>query len=862
MPTTPTPIGFGALDLVRGPGALPHPALARGGAVGVGGEGALAACENLRPTGTAPESPGAYTPVRLPKRVPALEAFRPEPGWKGPALAVHYQVRERTVSPTQSQSTGGLLRRWIVMTAEKLWAVSPVDTGNGTTAHALYTFDPEDDGRTATFAPMGAELLVATRRGTGEPGPTLLVGDTGAVPLGKVPYGDLRLVDPPVVPTTGPDRVFYRCALRFPDGSLGPAGPLRLYAGEADDDGAVPVRVTAGLTLYDPPGAAGLTVGYPWRPTTGAAEGRAKGVALFAGVALQGVTNEEGLGAPLRLVREFTWDQIAALGTGAALEVTGGGSADDVSGELLDTDPSMLAHGVRATVAAAYNRRLVLGAVAYDLAPPPVAPTAGANARSYTVHVRLRLAQGDVWVRSEGAGCAISDAEDWPGGLLSYPDRRAVEAEVYRQVGGSGLKLLGRYGMVAPAGQNVAYVPPPENGSPFQLAEANTGPGGNEPPVTSRPLHPSDYDPNRVLMSAPLAPLDVRASSALYVGDGPDDAVTAILALAEPLSEGQYGDYPLVVACRASAWSLATGEGVAVAGVAPIWTDRGVGHPRAVALGLGAGWGACPDGLQQIRPGAPSISRPVETAQVLKALAGGAPVGYLAGSGGGELWVAVAATEDADAFVLCLHLDTGRWYTRPLARAAFARVDGAAAAGTLVGIDAAGRVWAEDALETAVGETTVPVRLTTAALDAGLGGAGRLRVRHGLLDVRGHLDGAARLIDAPTGTVLGRRGTADAPAPLEGGFGVGGGARAAIRLDVEAEAVPGAVLAGVTLDAEARRLGRTRYDRETVRAAPPEPARPAPPAAWTPPPYVPTFVLDEDDEALMVESGDGLELDS
>jgi len=85
-----------------------------------------------------------------------------------------------------------------------------------------------------------------------------------------------------------------------------------------------------------------------------------------------------------------------------------------------------------------------------------------------------------------------------------------------------------------------------------------------------------DHDRNRVLASTTLQPRDLKAERVYYVGDGPADGVVGFAANAMPVSEGQFGDYPLFVLCSESISAARPGRGDVAFVSFPTISKRGV----------------------------------------------------------------------------------------------------------------------------------------------------------------------------------------------------------------------------------------------------------------------------------------------
>jgi len=680
----PVTIPLGALDLVRAPlGAPPH---------GGTRDGALAAAVNLRPV------TGGYAPVRKPVRTAA--------GITG-VLSGHFQIRQTTNGAREGLA--GALRRWVVLTDRGLYLAS--EDGIET---ALLESLPRSGTRRASFAQMGASVVVTVRdvdrEGAWVPVFTYLVGDLAARPLGGIPSGDLRYAG-----TTGTRVMAYRSALVFKDGSVGPPGLLR-FALVPDE--AFGMSWTAGQTVGGPEG-----VGVPasWRALT-------EGVVVLASF---GTTSEAALAVTPGELLRFSWAQIDAGGTMTAAARNGLGL------ELVDDD-LLTGHRLSAVSCSTYNKRLLLAGAAYDFRPPlvvrPAGPVAEGPPGSVRVAVRIETAGGTFWRVSEAFPCeADDDLSLTPGSateVASYPDRRATEMRVYRTLGPDAFEEVARVSLKPALGQNLAWA------ATVQV-EPVSGSGATMPTweAGETDARRIDFDPNRLLVSDTLYAEVVRARGAFEVGDGPEDGLLAVLAQGEPVSDGQFGEYPLTAVCRGSAWSLAVGTGdVFLVDKVPLSVGRGVPAVES-ALSMKSGVVlATPSGLYDARTGGTDVpvSEPVMDADLRDTLADGAALGWLRGPAGDEVWISVPA----HAETYCYVVGAGRWYTRSLNRRGWLQ-----AGGRLVGIDEAGALWFEDAGGTEDG------RLATAPLALGDAGGATLRVRRARVNHGGSVAGEVLLLD-------------------------------------------------------------------------------------------------------------------
>jgi hypothetical protein len=171
-----------------------------------------------------------------------------------------------------------------------------------------------------------------------------------------------------------------------------------------------------------------------------------------------------------------------------------------------------------------------------------------------------------------------------------------------------------------------------------------------------------DRDPNRLLASEDLEPTLFRAARALYVGDSPDDTIMSLAVPTLPVSEGQFGDYPVLALGRETISALRAGSGEVVFDGRRLLARKGCVGREAHANVEGILAFAAPDGIWRLEPNlsSSSLSRPLHHAQgadFLDALTTRTALGFVSDpeTGQRELWVAAGTLTFAHS------LDHGRW---------------------------------------------------------------------------------------------------------------------------------------------------------------------------------------------------------
>lgn len=201
----------------------------------------------------------------------------------------------------------------------------------------------------------------------------------------------------------------------------------------------------------------------------------------------------------------------------------------------------------------------------------------------------------------------------------------------------------------------------------------------------------TDRDPNRIVWSEPLRPLDLRVENLTFAGDHDQDGVMALASNARPVSEGQYGQYPIIALCQESIWALEVGSGSFVQAVTPIATDQGlVGRHAVTEVGQSV-VAATQRGIVELRPNVDAVlSKPLHDPgkTFLGGLDAETRVDYYTDQSQGrrELWV----THGSETYVFSI--DAASWSTLDQTRDDLARVGE-----QLYGVDGSGTLQSEGA---------------------------------------------------------------------------------------------------------------------------------------------------------------------
>lgn len=180
-----------------------------------------------------------------------------------------------------------------------------------------------------------------------------------------------------------------------------------------------------------------------------------------------------------------------------------------------------------------------------------------------------------------------------------------------------------------------------------------------------------DRDRNRLIWSETLRPLDLPVENVTYVGEGEDDPIMGLASTAKPVSEGQYGDYPVLVLCRHSIWGAQVSDDPFVQSVSPITADMGIVGRSAFVNANGPIVAATDRGVVELTPSLERyLSTPLHDSSFLSALGPDTLVDFFTSEGGRrEVWV----DEGSDTYVFSIGDEA--WSTLPVSRSDRQRVD-------------------------------------------------------------------------------------------------------------------------------------------------------------------------------------------
>lgn len=325
-----------------------------------------------------------------------------------------------------------------------------------------------------------------------------------------------------------------------------------------------------------------------------------------------------------------------------------------LEGPILD-DTNLANYNPIAASVSSYNKRLVLGDVAYDYPLPMVSLTASGSTYNFRFGVIIKTVNGDIERISDVYQTDVTNPV-FTNGLFSYPDRRAYKLVVYMDDGTAVYRKADEYDLRVGSTVNAAYYQF-ESTATYSV----TGADPVMPNVTTANAQ-LDLDRNRVIVSDVNRALELPAGSAYYVGNTADDTVVAFAANTSPISEGQFGTYPFYVLCRNTVWAFQTDSTGVFQSLQPVETFRGCLSRYGVVNAGRFVFFASDDGIWTLPVSNYPISQALhirDTGGFVEMLDKDTSLGYFNDGkvGRRELWVS------AGGQVWGFSLDHKRWFT-------------------------------------------------------------------------------------------------------------------------------------------------------------------------------------------------------
>jgi hypothetical protein len=179
-----------------------------------------------------------------------------------------------------------------------------------------------------------------------------------------------------------------------------------------------------------------------------------------------------------------------------------------------------------------------------------------------------------------------------------------------------------------------------------------------------------DRKVTRLVWSKALRPLDLPIENLAYIGESDEDPILHITSNASSVSEGQFGQYPLLVFGASSIWTLEVEAG-GVQALSPITTDLGIVGRKAVTNANGPIYAATTRGVARFTPqldGYASTPLHDDADTFLGTLGPGTELGFYTADDRQEVWV--AGSQDVYVFAR----QAGAWSTLPITRQSLIRL--------------------------------------------------------------------------------------------------------------------------------------------------------------------------------------------
>lgn len=558
-------------------------------------------------------------------------------------------------------------------------ALSVLTPGSPWTRAEAYAFGSADTTRRMQVAPVGGRYLVAVTSGAGVGAPevTLVASETD----GAISAREMKEPPPPIVVTSGTERTaddgfppqrwtMIRVAYYYRDGTVGTPGAPTLWQPSVNTGGNLSwnLQVSLAMRTADVP----TSVTYP----------DVAGYVVYAGfldeAAVAGFffgSEPEAASIPLfEVARVDDFAGFSPIIAKTPETIVAGSSMDDAS---------LLRHGVAFGAAFAYNARAVLGDTSYSLrsidAFGAFAGSTIANAGSdYAVRIGIVYETPDGEAEAIGK-VAYSTAVAPQFNTLWGIDPRVRRFRLYtRPNGHEDFYRFDEIEAKRVPGTTLAFAFP---GTPKSLN------------YTTAPTYPDAEQeatyraPGEVRWTEPFALLDLPAGNVVAASE--TETVYGFATTGEPVSEGQFGQYPLLALLSGGVDALQLGSDPFIVGRSPLSSRVRIAGRRA--------WCSVPGGLalatlsgvffvsQRIedRPFSLPLHAQDASDDLLTAIGAGVSIGYLDSPARDrrEVWVSAGST------TYVYSLDVGRWATLTRERSGYAGAErityGITAAGAL-----------------------------------------------------------------------------------------------------------------------------------------------------------------------------------
>lgn len=311
------------------------------------------------------------------------------------------------------------------------------------------------------------------------------------------------------------------------------------------------------------------------------------------------------------------------LGAGAAFVFEG--TEAKILGRPLYAEGHVGQHTLLARRVATTGGRLVFGGVALDLATPavPLAATSG-DARDVLVRVTVETEAGPRvrWALATAPGATGSLARPATGSVWYYPDARASAFDFYARDAGTSDPFVhtARLPLSPALTQNAAYA------AAVDVDVSTSDGGAPAPDAATRTAQNAilDDNPGRVLLTGAGRPYEWLAERLSSPGPAGQSCM-GFAAFGGALSQGQFGEYPLVAFYERSVFAGAFSDTGELTRWRPLEQERGAVSPQAFAAHGSAIYYLAADGLYALTADggrSARLSAPVQRLSGARALGG------------------------------------------------------------------------------------------------------------------------------------------------------------------------------------------------------------------------------------------------
>jgi hypothetical protein len=277
-------------------------------------------------------------------------------------------------------------------------------------------------------------------------------------------------------------------------------------------------------------------------------------------------------------------------------------------------------------------------------------------------------------------------------GILSYPDLRIKTFQVYSLLPNDTDYKMKEFGAKKSNTANLAYAIVHGPDAADYLDPSTFGTTATQESIDSTPSV-NFGDVNVVLVSETFQPRNLLGSNALTVGNSSDDGLVVFGSNALPVSQGQFGQYPLFAFTRRGISALKPGATVKFESVVPFALNEEIVGKNAILSTGGALFYLTKRGLKIFSAGktenlSESLLNAKDSSRFSAILNEDVSLGYFLekSTGREEVWIG----GDLGTFVFSLTYQ--RWFFLSNIRKEFLRIYD-----KVIGLDGEGVLWEENA---------------------------------------------------------------------------------------------------------------------------------------------------------------------